>query len=159
MNRLEITSGLSGRKMYSLPYDDLTNKDLSEKDFSNALLRGMDLSMSSLKESSLTMADLSGCTLVGIDLSGCYVIGCRFDGSDLSYAKGMDQIKCDDNGRSGFYRASWKGCNFTGVDLTWIDPLMVDDPTSFFESCIGLPNGFVKSLVLRKKSNNAFGII
>lgn len=158
MDLFEIETRTTGRIIYSLPYSDLIRKDISEKNLSFAGLRGCDMSFSNFSGSSLTNADFRYCNLTGVNLEQCAVLGCEFDGSNLTGASGLDMLRKDDCGKSGFYRASWKGCDFTGVDLSWVSPDEINNPSDFFRSCKGLPNGFVESLEVRKNGKSVFGM-
>ena len=158
MSLFEIESKESRRGILALPYDDLIKRDLSGKDLTFADLRGCDMSFSILSSSELTNADLSGSNLTGVNLEGCAVIGCEFDGANLTGAIGIDKLRPDDTGRSGFYRSSWAHCDFTGVDLSWVDAHEIESPKEFFKSCKGLPDGFIESLVRKKKGMSAFGM-
>lgn len=155
--RIEITS-VNGRKILVLPYEDLVERDLSGRHLEFANLRGANLFRSNISRSDLTWAKLESCNLSGTNLEGCFVIGCSFNGSDLSEATGLDRLRNDEEGNSGFYKASWKGCNFEGVDLSWVDAELIDNPAEFFSSCTGLPDGFIESLSRKKRGRSAFGM-
>lgn len=158
MNLFEVRSKSSRRGILSLPYTDLIKRDLSGKDLTFADLRGCDMSFSILSSSELTNADLRGSNLTGVNLECCAVIGCEFDGANLTGAIGLDRLRLDETGRSGFYKASWTYCDFTGVDLSWVDPHAIKSPSEFFKSCKGLPDGFIESLIRKKKGLSVFGM-
>jgi uncharacterized protein YjbI with pentapeptide repeats len=138
MLQYEIKSHVTERNIYKLPYKDLKKRDLREMNFTCADLRGMDLSGSDLSGSNLTRADLTGANLTGCDLTGCYVLGCKFDEAKMIGVKGLDSVRLDFNGNSGFYRASWKGCDFHGVCFDWLDVSTVGSIAKFFEGCKNL---------------------
>ncbi len=146
----------NGSVLYCLQRDGLRGYDFSGKDLQMADLRGMDLEGCSFRGSDLTGARLDGTSLRGCDFTDSYMIGCTFDGADLTGTTGLEFVRsrCFINGEaeelSHFYIASWKGCNFTGVDLNWVDPRSLRGGwTSFFDGCKGIK-------VSRRKSFQVF---
>lgn len=138
MLRYEIKSYVTDRNLYCLPYEDLKNKDLSKMELAFADMRGMDLSGSNLSNTNLTRADLRGANLTGCDLTGCNVLGCKFDEAILVATKGLAELAKDFQGKPGFYHASWKGCDFHGVNFEWLDVSEVGKIGKFFEGCKNL---------------------
>ena len=146
----------NGSVLYCLQRDGVRGYDFSGKDLQMADLRGMDLEGCSFRGSDLTGARLDGASLRGCDFTDSYMIGCTFDGADLTGSTGLEFVRsrCFINGEaeelSHFYSASWKGCDFTGVDLSWIDPRSLRGGwTSFFYGCKGIK-------VSRRKSFQVF---
>jgi len=151
----EIKS-ISGSVLYCLQRDGLRGYDFSGKDLQMADLRGMDLEGCAFRGSDLTGARLDGSVLRCCDFTGCYMIGCTFDGADLTGSTGLELVRSNRsintnvNEMSHFYSASWKGCNFTGIDLSWVDPKFLNGGwTSFFDGCKGIK-------VSRQKSAQVF---
>jgi len=140
----EIRS-IDGRVLYCLQRDSLKGYDFSGKDLQLADLRGMDLEGCRFCGSDLTSAKLDRAILRGCDFTDSYMIGCTFDGADLTGSSGLSRIKerqflgGDPKRVSQFYSASWKGCNFTDVDLEWIDVSLLEGGwSSFFYECRGV---------------------
>jgi len=155
---MEIKS-LGGDVLYSLEVDSLRGYDFSGKNLQLADLRGKDLEGCSFSGADLTRARLDGAVLRGCNFTGCYMLGSTFDGADLSEAKGLSEVADRrfvggvPEETSHFYDASWKGCNFTGVDLEWIEPrLLRGGFTSFFHECKGI------SVSRRKMGSVLFGV-
>lgn len=148
----EIKCYLTGKSLYSLPYEDLKNKDLRGKKLVFADFRNMDLRGSDLSNCDLTRADFTGANLTGCNLTGCKVLGCNFDGAIMVAVKGLEKLAEDFEKSSGFYRASWKNCDFYGVTFEWLDVSRIGKIPEFFEGC--------KNLEIPKKNIGAtmFGV-
>lgn len=121
-----IFSHRTGTKLYCLPYTDLVKKEMTDMHLVHADLKGKDLRDSNFSGSNLTNADLSGCNLSGCDFNGCYVIGCKFDGANLNGAVGLNSTGLDSKGIPSFYKASWKECDFTNVNMDWLDARLLN---------------------------------
>lgn len=124
--------------MFLLNFPNLINRSFKEFDLSGADLSGIDLSCSSFANANLTGADLSGSNLTGCDFSGASISGARFDGSVLHGCTGLDSCRGIVNDRSDFYMASWNGCDFSGVDLGWVEFPSKKEINEFFEGCKGI---------------------
>lgn len=98
-------------------------------------MRNMDLSGSDLSGCNLTKADLRGANLTGCNLTGCYILGCKFDDAIMINVRGLDTIKKKFMDTSGFYHASWSGCDFYGVYFDWLDTSATGNISKFFERC------------------------
>jgi uncharacterized protein YjbI with pentapeptide repeats len=133
----DIISRVTRKKLYRLPFKDLKNRDLREIDLTFANLRGCDLSGSDLSGSNLNRADLSGANISGCNLSGCLTLGTRFDGANISGVKGLGVLRTDFWGNPGFYRASWKDCDFSTVDVNIPKDHKIRIPEGF---CFNLVN-------------------
>lgn len=77
-------------------------------------------------------AELMGCIFENVKMENV-----DFSGADLTNARGLNNTQVV-NGVPSFYTCNWKGANFTGVDLSFLDSKYITDPDAFFEGCIGI---------------------
>lgn len=97
-------------------------------------------------------AELMGCIFENVKMENV-----DFSGADLTNATGLDKTQ-EVNGVPTFYTCNWKGADFTGVELTWLNPKHISNPDEFFAGCKGI-NKEDLDLIFRVKtaSRNIFG--
>lgn len=133
----DITSIVDGKTIFTTSKENLIGYDFREKDLQNADLRDLNLSGANFTNAKLSGANLSGCNLTGCVFSGCTMIDTVFDGSILQGAVGLDLTTKGINGIQTFYSSSWKNCDFSGVNLDWVEFNTEEKITSFFDGCKG----------------------
>lgn len=134
----DITSTVDGKTILNTRRANLIGYDFSEKDLQNADLRGLNLSGADFTNAKISGSDLSECNLTGCNFSGCTMIDVTFDGSVLQGAIGLDRTTAGINGIQTFYSSSWKNCDFSGVDLDWVEFATKEMVEEFFSGCKGI---------------------
>lgn len=137
-SEIKITRRESGDVLYHLFVDNLINYNFREKDLTDADLSGMNLSGCDFTDADLAGADMSNCNLTGCKFFGCNTSGTKFDGSVLQGAEGLSSISRNSRGASTFYNASWRSCDFSGVDISWVEFHKKKDAQDFFDGCRGI---------------------
>ena len=101
--------------------DDMHGRDLKEKEFLKADLRGVDLSDTDLRGAVINTSQLQGADLRGANLEDVVAFSSRFDETDLSDANFTNAMLM----QSRFVDARIEGTDFTNavIDLTQMKAL------------------------------------
>ena len=101
--------------------DDMHGRDLKEKEFLKADLRGIDLSDTDLRGAVINTSQLQGADLHGANLEDVVAFSSRFDETDLSDANFTNAMLM----QSRFVDARIEGTDFTNavIDLTQLKAL------------------------------------
>ena len=101
--------------------NDMHGRDLKEKEFLKADLRGVDLSDTDLRGAVINTSQLQGADLHGANLEDVVAFSSRFDETDLSYANFTNAMLM----QSRFVDARIEGTDFTNavIDLTQMKAL------------------------------------
>jgi len=101
--------------------NDMHGRDLKEKEFLKADLRGIDLSESDLRGAVINTSQLQGANLHGADLEDVVAFSSQFDNTDLSDANFTNAMLM----QSRFVNAQIEGTDFTNavIDLTQMKAL------------------------------------